>query len=228
MRESSPRHEAREGVAASVPAPPPAPSAPPVEATARRRVAPTTWGVVAALVAIGAAWFVWARLTAPPGGGRAWGAMDSILAAAVARQAGQPAPPFVLADPSGRTVALEDLRGQVVLVNFWASWCGPCRAEMPLLDQAAQKYQAQGFQVLAVNVEEDASTVRRFGEELKLGLPLLLDPSGEVHRAYNVQALPTSFLIGRDGMIRDVHYGVLSRRYLDERLPALLAAPEPS
>ncbi|HZU05826.1 MAG TPA: hypothetical protein VFB73_07630, partial [Chloroflexota bacterium] len=84
---------------------PPAP-APPRGATAQRRVAPATWGVVAALVAIGAAWFGWARLTALPGGERAWGPMDSILAAAAARQAGQPAPPFMLADPDGRTVAL--------------------------------------------------------------------------------------------------------------------------
>jgi peroxiredoxin len=207
---------------------------PDVDAAARtaarvpRRVDRGTWAVVVALALVGAAWLVWARLTAAPGAGLSWGPLDSILAASADRQIAQPAPTFALTDSSGAVVALEDLRGQVVLVNFWATWCVPCRAEMPELDRAAEDYRAAGFHVLAVNVLEDAQAVHRFGEELQLGLPLLLDPRGEVYKAYNVQGLPTSFLIDQGGTIRDVKLGVVTRSYLDARLPKLLRAPDRS
>ena len=187
-----------------------------------RRVDPATWAVLAALVGLAAAWLVWARVNGAPGGGFGWGPLDSILAASMDRQIAQPAPPFTLADPSGTTVSLEELRGQVVLVNFWATWCLPCRAEMPELDEFAREYQGAGFRVLAVNVLEDADAVRRFGEELQLELPLLVDPHGEVYRAYGVQGLPTSFLVDPEGVIRHVQLGVVSRRFLQARVPALL------
>lgn len=195
-------------------------------AQCRPRVDRSTVGVLVALLLVGGAWLVWARLTATPSG-QGWGPTDSILAASLDRQRTQPAPAFALADPDGRVYALEDFRGQVVLVNFWATWCTPCRAEMPELDQVARDYRAAGFRVLAVNVLEDAAAVRRFREELKLELPLLLDPGGEVYRAYKVQGLPSSFLIDRDGVIQDVRLGVVNRSYLEARLPALLSAQEP-
>lgn len=177
--------------------------------------------VLAALVAAFAAFLLWSRLTSLSGAG---GGFDSILAAVADSQRDRPAPLFTLRDPKGIEYALEDLRGQVVLVNFWATWCEPCRAEMPELDALAHEYRDAGFRVLAVNVLEEPDAIQRFGEELGLGLPLLVDRSGEVYKAYNVQGLPTSYLIDAEGMIRDVRIGVVTRRYLEARLPALLSA----
>jgi len=186
-----------------------------------RRVDFATATVVSALVALGAAWLVWARLTASPDG-VSWGPLDSILRARASRFVSQPAPAFILADPSGYAVSLDELRGQVVLVNFWATWCDPCRAEMPELDELAREFGPQGFRVVAVNLLEDAGRVRRFGDELNLEMPLLLDPGGEVYRAFGVEGLPSSYLVDRDGIIRDVRLGVVTRRYLESRLPSLL------
>jgi peroxiredoxin len=197
-------------------------------AAPRRRVDAATLGVVAALVLVAGAWFGWARLTAPLDSGRSWGPLDSILAASADRQRDQPAPTFTTTDASGQSISLEDLRGQVVLLNFWATWCAPCRAEMPELDAVAEAHRDAGFQVLAINVLEDAEAVRRFGKELNLNLPLLLDREGTIYRAYNVQGMPTSFLVDRDGVIRDVRYGVVSRGALERRLATLLAPAETS
>ena len=121
-----------------------------------------------------------------------WGPLDSVLRASAAAQLGKPAPPFTLADPAGVSYTLDDLRGQVVLVNFWATWCEPCRAEMPELDELARDYREAGFRVLAVNVLEDAPNIRAFGTELDLDLPLLADRRGEIYKAYNVQAFPAA------------------------------------
>jgi cytochrome c biogenesis protein CcmG, thiol:disulfide interchange protein DsbE len=179
---------------------------------------------VLALGAVWAAWLVWARLTAGPAAA-GWGPLDSVLRANAAAQIGKPAPSFTLADPNGVTYNLDDLRGQVVLVNFWATWCEPCRAEMPELDQLARDYREAGFRVLAVNVLEDGPNIRDFGEELGLDLPLLADRRGETYKAYNVQALPSSYLVDGEGVIRDVRLGVVTRRYLESRLPGLLPTP---
>ncbi|HLH21708.1 MAG TPA: TlpA disulfide reductase family protein [Chloroflexota bacterium] len=200
---------------------PTAAPASPVAVPPWRRIAPATWAVVLALSAVGAAWIVWARLTAGPAE-TGWGSLDSVLRASAAAQIGKPAPSFTLSDPNGVTYSLDDLRGQVVLVNFWATWCEPCRAEMPELDQLARDYRDAGFRVLAVNVLEDAPSIRAFGEELDLDLPLLADRRGETYKAYNVQALPSSYLIDATGVIRDVRLGVVTRRYLESRLPGLL------
>jgi peroxiredoxin len=208
--------------------PPEAP--PPVAGEPRRRPRfdPATVAVLAALVAVWGAWTLWARVNSAPGGGFGFGPLDSIVAASADRQRDKPAPLFVLADPNGITYALEDLRGQVVLLNFWASWCEPCKAEMPELDDLAREYRDAGFRVLAVNVLEDAESIRRFGEELELDLPLLVDRRGDVNKAYSVQGLPTSYLIDADGVIRDVRLGVVTRRYLESKLAGLLTPPTSS
>jgi peroxiredoxin len=177
--------------------------------------------VVLALAAAWVAWQAWARVNAGPQTAGS-GPLDSILRASAAAQIGKPAPDFTLADPEGVTYSLDDLRGQVVLVNFWATWCEPCRAEMPELDDLAHEYREQGFRVLAVNVLEDGPSIRAFGRELNLDLPLLADRGGETYKAYNVRALPSSYLIDGEGVIRDVRLGVVTRRYLEGRIPALL------
>lgn len=112
------------------------------------------------------------------------------------------APEFSLSDLTGKKVQLKALRGKLVFLNFFATWCGPCREEMPGMERLFRMHQDKGFVVLAVNMEESAKTVRPFIQQLKLSFPIVLDSEGAVTRDYGVRALPVSFLIGRDGNIR--------------------------
>ena len=111
------------------------------------------------------------------------------------------APGFSLPDLAGKTVRLEQYRGTLVLLNFFATWCGPCREEMPGMERLFRAHRDQGFVVVAVNLQESAKTVRPFVQELKLSFPIVLDVEGSVSREYGVRALPVTFLIGRDGNI---------------------------
>ena len=120
---------------------------------------------------------------------------------------GQPAPQFALPDGSGKTVSLEDYSGQVVLINFWASWCGPCREEMPLLNQLSDRYGPLGFTMLGVNVEEDSSLADRFLDGTPVGFPILYDRENSVSKLYDVIAMPTTVIVDRQGNIRFVHHG---------------------
>jgi cytochrome c biogenesis protein CcmG, thiol:disulfide interchange protein DsbE len=124
-------------------------------------------------------------------------------------KAGFLAPDFLLKDPQGETFQLAELAGQPVLVNLWASWCPPCRAEMPAMQRVYEEYQAQGFVILAVNAtdQDNLNAANAFVESLGLTFPILLDPSGEVSAAYEVRALPSSFFIDREGIIREVVVG---------------------
>jgi cytochrome c biogenesis protein CcmG/thiol:disulfide interchange protein DsbE len=108
-------------------------------------------------------------------------------------------PGFSAASVDGPALSLESLRGRVVLLNFWTTWCLECRAELPVLEQLHRDYTARGLAVLAVNYREEAGTVRQYARELGLTMPLLLDSTGVVRQSYGVIGLPTSFLIGRDG-----------------------------
>ena len=112
------------------------------------------------------------------------------------------APEFSLSDLAGKKVQLKALRGSLVFLNFFATWCGPCREEMPGMERLFRTHQDKGLVVLAVNMEENAKTVRPFVQQLKLSFPIVLDTEGAVTRDYGVRALPVSFLIGRDGNIR--------------------------
>ena len=121
--------------------------------------------------------------------------------------AGEVAPDFSLPDQSGRSVSLKDLSGQVVLINFWASWCGPCREEMPLLNELQERYAPLGFTLLGINVEEDASAAKGFLTETPVGFPILFDADNEVSKSYDVIAMPSTVIVGRDGTIRYIHHG---------------------
>lgn len=112
-----------------------------------------------------------------------------------------PAPDFTLRDVDGRTHKLSSLRGKVVLINFWATWCPPCRAEMPSMQRAWQKLRAENFAMLAVNVGEDEDMVFGFTTPEPLEFPLLLDRDSTVVKAWPVRALPTTFIVDPEGRI---------------------------
>jgi thiol-disulfide isomerase/thioredoxin len=122
---------------------------------------------------------------------------------------GGAAPELALADLSGRQHRLADYRGRVVLVNFWATWCEPCRAEMPSIDRLRKSLDGRPFQVLAVNLAEPLSRIERFAEAVPVGFPLLRDRDGSAGKAWRARLLPASYLIGRGGRIRYVAYGEL-------------------
>ncbi len=124
---------------------------------------------------------------------------------------GRPAPDFVLNNLEGKPIRLSDFRGKTVFLNFWATWCPPCRAEMPDIERVYQEYTDKDVVVLAVNQREDPETVKRFMESLNLSLPVLLDSSGEVGRRYRVSGIPTSFFVDPKGVIREMNVGTMTR-----------------
>ncbi len=142
-----------------------------------------------------------------------------------APQQGFLAPDFALNTATGDTIKLSDLRGQAVLVNLWATWCPPCRAEMQSIEKMYREYKDQGFVVLAVDMtrQDSASAVMPFVEKLGLTFPILLDESGEVERAYQLHSLPSSFFIRRDGVINEVVIGgPMSEALLRTRIEEIL------
>ena len=120
---------------------------------------------------------------------------------------GMEAPDFTLSDPSGKTVHLRDLRGKVVVVDFWATWCGPCRALMPHVQKMQEQLAAKGLTILGLDVGEDAATVEKFAKEQSYTFRLLLDAEPQVTRRYFVQGYPTTFVIDRAGRIAFLEMG---------------------
>ena len=118
-----------------------------------------------------------------------------------------PAPDFALKTPGGENARLSEHRGEVVMINFWASWCAPCRQEMPLLEELYTQYEPLGFTILGVNVEEDSSKALAMLEDIPVSFPIMLDTSSKVSKLYNVVAMPTSILVDRDGNMRYLHHG---------------------
>ena len=134
-------------------------------------------------------------------------ALVLIAGAAFAGDAGGPAPSFTLAALTGQQAALSQYKGQVVMVNFWATWCGPCQQEMPLLDQMYKKYKPAGFTLIGVNVDKEAPAVKELMARKPVSFPVLLDPANQVSKAYHVDEMPSSVLIDRKGEIRYIHRG---------------------
>ncbi len=130
---------------------------------------------------------------------------------------GERAPDFVLSNLDGERARLSDFRGQAVLLNFWASWCPPCQAEMPLLEEYHQRYSPY-LVILAVNDDEKADEVTTFVHEMSLTFPVLLDVQEEVARMYGITALPTSFFIDGEGVVQSVWVGMLMREDMDANL----------
>nr|WP_245953116.1 TlpA disulfide reductase family protein [Alteromonas aestuariivivens] len=121
-----------------------------------------------------------------------------------------PAPDFVLKSRSGDNLRLSEQVGNVVIVNFWASWCGPCREELPAFEQMYQTYADMGVTVLAVNVDDDPAKANTLLKDIEVSFPVLFDPEGEVSELYDVSAMPTTVLIDRFGNARLVHKGYKS------------------
>lgn len=117
------------------------------------------------------------------------------------------APDFTLKSNQGSNMRLEDQRGNVVMMNFWASWCGPCRQEMPLMDEIFKKYEKFGFTIMAVNVDEDSADADRFLSDVPVSFPILYDNESRISELYNVDAMPTTIMIDRNGNKRFLHRG---------------------
>jgi len=114
---------------------------------------------------------------------------------------------FTLKSRTGKNIKLSELRGEVVMLNFWASWCGPCRKEMPLLEKIHKKYKRLGFTLLGVNVEENSQAAKNYLKDVKVSFPILFDRTQKTSKLYDVSAMPTTILIDRNGNKRFIHKG---------------------
>jgi peroxiredoxin len=137
------------------------------------------------------------------GGGGDGGAEEAAVAALV----GKPAPDFTLKGMDGKDVSLSDLKGHVVILDFWATWCGPCRASLPHLDKIYADHKADGVKAFAVDQREDKATVQKFVEQTKLGMPVLFDEEGQVGDKYGVSGIPQTVVIGKDGNVKKATIG---------------------
>src|SRR5579859_1236893 len=179
---------------------------PPTPAAYRRRppYGLTLIGVTLILLGAASAWLVFSVGKAPP------------------TRVGQSLPDFTLTSLAGGAVRLADFKRQVLIVNGWATWCPPCRAEMPLLHEFYQAHQAQGFQVLAINSGEDRRTVASFIASTGYTFPVLLDPGEIVLSSLGLRGLPTSYIVGRDGVLKNIHVGEFTAQDLQTEVAPLL------
>lgn len=140
--------------------------------------------------------------------GRLWLLLLALLpGSALALSAGDPAPDFTLPDSANKSVSLASLRGQFVYVDFWASWCGPCRQSFPWMNQLSRRARKASLQVVAINVDENRGDAAAFLRQLPASFTVLYDPAGHVAASYQLPGMPTSFLIGPDGRVRWTHIG---------------------
>ena len=131
------------------------------------------------------------------------------------------APDFKLPSLDGQTIPLSALRGRLVLLNFWATWCGPCRSEMPFLQEIHKDpaWQQRNLLILAVNLKESDTVVSKFMADNRLSFTVLLDTRGEAGRLYNISSIPTTYVIGKDGIIKDSRIGAFtSKKQIEQML----------
>ena len=148
---------------------------------------------------------------------------DTAVVQAAEGEAPQPAPDFTLEAADGKQVKLSDYKGQVVLLNFWATWCGPCKIEMPWFIEFQRKYKDQGFTVLAVSLDEEGwEAVRPYAESLKPNFPILLGNDEIAERFDGVVALPTTLIINKEGQIVGRHTGLVNKSEYESEIESLL------
>ncbi len=175
-------------------------------------------GVALGLVLLLAGIFIWIKLpvwmeTAAPAPDT-----DSVIPVPVSYDA----PELTLENLAGESVALRDFRGQVVLVNMWATWCPPCKAEMPDLQAYYTAHQPEGFVLLSINDGDSAAEVRDFVSDYGLTFPVLLDPHSLSEKAFKTISLPSSYVIDRDGTVRLAWKGAISREVLEDYVTPLI------
>jgi cytochrome c biogenesis protein CcmG, thiol:disulfide interchange protein DsbE len=159
---------------------------------------------------------VWAWVSRPASG------IDDI-AASHGTRIGAQVPELVLHTPDGKLLSLTDYRGKVVVLNFWASWCPPCKAEMPALEQVQQSYFDRRVSVIAVNQMESSVIAAAYAEQQGITFQIALDIDGEASREYHVAALPTTYFIDQHGVIRDIVYGgPMTRAFIESKVLPLL------
>ena len=117
------------------------------------------------------------------------------------------APDFTLKTLDGPNLRLEEHRGEVLLINFWASWCGPCRQEMPVLDRLHQRYEDTGFAVWGINVEGEVEPAQKLVDKTQVTFPVLIDEGQAVSELYDLEAMPSTVVVDRDGVVRYIHRG---------------------
>ena len=139
----------------------------------------------------------------------------------------RPAPDFTLADLDGNQVQLSSLRGNVVVLDFWATWCGPCQLSLPMLQQVAQDMSSPKLRVFAINRQENLDTLREFARRTNLSLPVLLDPKSDAARKYRVSGIPQTVVIGKDGVVKFLTVGIApeNERRLRQAIRLALEAP---
>ena len=120
---------------------------------------------------------------------------------------GDTAPDFTLKSRSGKNLRLADFRGKVVMINFWATWCAPCRQELPHLNALYKKYKSKGFVLLGVNLDNDPAAARKMADEFKVSFPVLFDPEQKTGKLYRLKAMPSTVILNRSGKVRHVHLG---------------------
>ncbi|HEY3443049.1 MAG TPA: TlpA disulfide reductase family protein [Paludibaculum sp.] len=137
------------------------------------------------------------------------------------------APDFELKDASGRIVRLSDYKGKVVLLDFWATWCGPCKAEIPWLNDLSRQYEAKGVVVLGISMDEDRwDAVKPFLEKVPIAYPVLMGTRRVAYLYGDVEGLPVAFFIDRDQRVAAIQAGAASRKNVEQTLKALLAATQ--
>ena len=176
-----------------------------------------------AVIAIAGA-ILWLRAPDSDSGGVAvdTAALDEAEQSGTAAREGAQAPDFALQTADGTTYRLSELRGKHVVLNFWATWCGPCRQEMPAFEEEHRARAAEGLVVLAINMKEGPGLVDPFVKKLDLTFPVLLDRSGSVSARYRVRVLPTTVFITPEGVVDGIRQGPYSRRQLSQRLDQFL------
>jgi len=135
-----------------------------------------------------------------------------------APKVGRLAPDFTLTDLEGNSVRLSDSRGKVVFINFWATWCPPCRAEMPDIEAIHQEYKNKGVVVIGVDLYEDENVVRQYVQQGGYSWTFVIDNTGEVAINYGITGIPTSFFLDKEGIIQAVKVGVMTKRAIESKL----------
>jgi len=138
-------------------------------------------------------------------------------------EVGDLAPDFQLQNLDGQTISLGNLRGKPVLINFWATWCGPCRGEMPYIQEIYEEWTNKGLVVLTINMGESSSKAEEFRQSYNLSFTVLLDAKQDVAQKYNIQYIPTTFFLDKDGIIQDKVIGAFQNKtQIENRLSEIM------